>query len=72
MQRLAEYDRAEFVLILAASVVFLAGVFVMTIVETYQTSGAAIAIARHFRNVRDGRYDTRLRLRDSDNLQELV
>lgn len=72
VQRIAELDRTEMVLVLIGSVVYLGGVFFMTILETHQTSGAAVGIARHFRNIRDGRYDAKLHLRDSDNLQELV
>jgi hypothetical protein len=72
VQRIAELDRSEMVLVLIGSLVYLGGVFFMTILETHQTSGAAVGIARHFRNIRDGRYDAKLHLRDSDNLLELV
>jgi hypothetical protein len=72
IQRISELDRTEMILVLIGSLVYIAGVFFMTILETHQTSGAAVGIARHFRNIRDGRYDAKLHLRDSDNLQELV
>lgn len=72
VQRIADLDRTEMFLVLIGSLVYLGGVFFMTILETHQTSGAAVGIARHFRNIRDGRYDAKLHLRDSDNLQELV
>jgi hypothetical protein len=65
-------DRAEAFLVLAASAVYLIGVFFLTIVETHQTSGAALGVARYLRNIRDERFDTRLNLRDSDNLKELT
>lgn len=71
-QKIAEFDRGEMLLVLVGSLVYLGGVFAMTILETHQTSGAAVGIIRHFRNIRDGRYDAKLHLRDSDNLQELV
>jgi hypothetical protein len=67
-----EHDRMEALLALAASFVYLIGVFALTVVETHQTSGAALGVARHLRLIRDGRYETRLGLRDSDNLQELT
>jgi len=67
-----EHDRMEALLALAASLVYLIGVFAITVVETHQTSGAALGVARHLRSIRDGRYQTRLNLRDSDNLQELT
>jgi hypothetical protein len=72
VQRIADLDRTEMVLVLIGSVVYLGGVFFITILETHQTSGAAVGITRHFRNIRDGRYDAKLHLRDSDNLRELV
>jgi hypothetical protein len=71
-QKIAELDRGEMLLVLVGSLVYLGGVFAMTILETHQTSGAAVGIVRHLRNIRDGRYDAKLHLRDSDNLQELV
>jgi hypothetical protein len=71
-QQFAAFDRNEMWLVLAASVVFVVGVFVMTLLETHQTSGAAVGIARHLGEVRDGCYGSRLRLRSSDNLKELV
>jgi hypothetical protein len=46
-------------------------VFALAVVETHQTSGAAVGVARHLRSIRDGSYDTRLGLRGSDNLKEL-
>jgi hypothetical protein len=67
-----EHDRMEALLVLAASFVYLIGVFALSVVETHQTSGAALGVARHLRSIRDGRYETRLGLRDSDNLQELT
>jgi hypothetical protein len=71
-QQLAVFDRNETWLVLTASVVFVVGVFVMALLETHQTSGAAIGIARHLFDVRDGNYSTRLMLRGTDNLKELV
>lgn len=67
-----EHDRNEAILVLAASLVYLFGVFALAVVETHQTSGAALGVVRHLRSIRDGRLDTRLSLRDSDNLQELT
>ena len=71
-QQLAAFDVNEALLVLAASVVFVVGVFVMTLLETHQTSGAAIGVARHLGMVRDGQYYSRLQLRGTDNLKELV
>jgi len=68
---LRSQGRLEFTLVLAASVVFLAGVFVITILETHKTAGAAFNIARHMEEVRHGQYNTRIRLRQDDNLQPL-
>ena len=72
MQQVSEQDRTDLLLILIGTLVYVGGVFLLTILETHQTSGAAVGINRHFRNIRDGRYDAKLNLRDSDNLLELV
>ena len=67
-----QHDRTEAFLVAAASLVYLCGVFALTILETHQTSGAALGVARYLRNIRDGHLDSRLALRDSDNLKELT
>jgi methyl-accepting chemotaxis protein len=64
-------DRIELVVGLLASLVIMAGVFVLTIIETHRTSGAAFAIRRRIDLVREGRFDAQLHLRGSDNLREL-
>jgi methyl-accepting chemotaxis protein len=63
--------RIELVVGLLASLVIMAGVFVLTIIETHRTSGAAFAIRRRIDLVREGRLDAQLHLRGSDNLREL-
>jgi methyl-accepting chemotaxis protein len=64
-------DRVELVVGLLASLVIMAGIFVLTIIETHRTSGAAFAIRRRIDLVREGRLDALLHLRGSDNLREL-
>lgn len=64
-------DRIELVVGLLASLVIMAGVFMLTIIETHRTSGAAFAIRRRIDLVREGRLDAQLHLRGSDNLREL-
>jgi methyl-accepting chemotaxis protein len=68
---MSDYDHNEMLLGILASVVVLAGVFVLTIFETHRTAGAALNIGRQLSRVADGRYDTRLTLRKGDNLREL-
>lgn len=68
----ARFDQTEFVLVLIASVIFVVGVFAMTVLVTHRTYGAAVGVRRHLWEIRDGNYSTRLKLRDSDNLTELV
>jgi methyl-accepting chemotaxis protein len=68
---IADYDRNEMLLGILASVVVLAGVFVVTIIETHRTAGAALNVGRRLRNIADGNYDVHLRLRKGDNLREL-
>jgi methyl-accepting chemotaxis protein len=71
METMSQYDRDEMLLGILASVVVLAGVFVLTIFETHRTAGAAINVGRQLSRVADGRYDSRLDLRKGDNLRDL-
>lgn len=64
-------NRVEFTLVLLASVVFLTGVFVVTILETHKTAGAAYNLSQRINDIRQGRYNARLRLRKGDHLREL-
>lgn len=64
-------DRIELVVGLLASLVIMAGVFVLTIIETHRTAGAAFAIRRRLDLVREGRLNADLHLRGGDNLREL-
>ncbi len=58
-------------MLLVASVVFVAGVFVITIAETHRTAGAVYALQKAFDRVRMGDYQTLLRLRPRDTLLDL-
>jgi signal transduction histidine kinase len=51
--------------------VFLVGVFLVSVLETHKTAGACVNLARRLDDIRDGRYDTTLRLRRDDHLVEL-
>lgn len=64
-------DRVELGLVLVASIVFLAGVFVVSLLETHKTAGAAYHIERRLDELRNGRYGSSLTLRRGDNLVEL-
>jgi len=64
-------DQVELGLVLVASLVFLAGVFVFTILETHRTAGAAYNLERRLDALSAGSYGTRLKLRRGDNLGEL-
>jgi len=64
-------DRTELIVGVLASVIILAGVFVLTIIETHRTAGAAFAIVRRIHEIREGQYGTRLTLRGGDNLREI-
>ena len=66
-----DYDRNEMLLVILASVVVLAGVFVVTIIETHRTAGAAFNIARQLGRIADGNLDVKVNLRKGDNLQEI-
>lgn len=64
-------DRTELIVGLLASVVILVGVFVLTIIETHRTAGAAFALVRRLDEIREGQFGTRLTLRGGDNLREI-
>jgi methyl-accepting chemotaxis protein len=64
----AAQDVAQFRLILAASVVFLVGLFLVTIFETHRTAGAAYALRRQLEAVARGKLGGKLTLRKQDNL----
>jgi len=64
-------NRFELILGIAASLVFLVGIFVVTILETHKTAGAAYRIGREMERVRDGLYGIRVQLRRGDNLREV-
>jgi methyl-accepting chemotaxis protein len=63
--------RVELFLVILASVVFLIGVFVISILETHRTAGAAFNAGQRLRDIASGRYNARLKLRRGDNLREL-
>jgi methyl-accepting chemotaxis protein len=64
-------DRIELMVGFLASLVIIGGVFVLTIIETHRTSGAAFAIRRRLDLVRQGHLNAELHLRGGDNLREL-
>jgi hypothetical protein len=68
---LRTHDRVLLILIVVDSVVVLAGVFVVSILESHRIAGAAYRVGRSLRQVSLGRYDTRLVLRRADGLREL-
>ena len=68
---LQSQNRLEFVLLLASSLVFLVGVFVVTVLETHKTAGAAFNLRRHMEQIRQGQYNTRIHLRHDDTLLPL-
>ena len=64
-------DRTLVFLVVLGSMVFLVGVFLVSVLETHKTAGACVNLARRLDDIRDGRYDTALRLRRDDHLVEL-
>jgi methyl-accepting chemotaxis protein len=62
-------DQVQVALVIVASVIFLMGVCLVTLLETHKTAGVAFKLVRHLRSVRDGDYGTRLGLRSDDNLK---
>lgn len=70
-QVLGRYDRTEVVLSLLGSVVILAGVYFVTIIETHRTAGAEFNLIRQLGQVADGKYGSQLKLRKGDNLRDV-
>jgi methyl-accepting chemotaxis protein len=64
-------DRVELYLIVLASCVYLLGVFLITVLETHRTAGAAYNLGMRLGEIGQGRFKTRLTLRKGDNLREL-
>jgi len=54
------------------SVMLVAAVSIKTIVETHRTAGAVFAVRQRMERVTAGDYDISLRLRENDNLEDLV
>lgn len=62
----------ESVLVAAGSLVFLAGVFIVSILETHRTAGAARSLRSTLDRFRAGDLRIRARLRRGDHLQEVA
>jgi methyl-accepting chemotaxis protein len=65
-------SRSELNLILIGSAIFLVGTFVVGVLETHRTAGAAYQIGRSMARICDGRFTVSLHLRRSDELQEVA
>ena len=70
-ETLVGQNRIEFAFQLAAAIVFLIMVVVVTLLETHKTSGAAFNLNRQMDKLRSGEYGTRVTLRRGDNLQSV-
>ena len=70
-QMIKSQARLQLLLILLASVVFLAGVFVVSVLESHRTAGVADKLARHMSRLEKGQYNTQLQLRREDHMQEV-
>lgn len=64
-------DRSLILLIILGSVVFLVGVFLVSILETHKTAGACVNISKRLDEIAQGRVNTGLFLRKDDNLKQL-
>ena len=58
-------------MLIVVSIIFVAGVFAITIAETHRTAGAVFALQKAFDRVRIGDFQTMLRLRPRDTLLDL-
>ncbi len=65
-------DRAQTTLVLVGSLVFLAGVFLVSVLETHRTAGAARSLVGTLERFRRGEISARAALRRGDNLHEVA
>ena len=65
-------DRAQVLLAVFGSVVFLVGVVLVGVLESHRTAGAAYRIGRGLERLRRGESSVEVRLRRDDHLQELA
>lgn len=68
---LSQQDARIGTILILVSIIFVIGVFAITIAETHRTAGAVHATYRALERVSDGDYLTPLRLRPKDNLLDL-
>ena len=64
-------DQVQFTLVLLASLVFMVGVFLVSLLESHKTAGAAVNICNRMEEIRRGTFSARVRLRKDDNLKEI-
>ncbi len=62
----------EAALVAAGSLVFLAGVFIVSVLETHRTAGAAHSLRTTMDRFREGDVTARAKLRRGDHLQEVA
>jgi len=60
-----------FRLLVPTSIIFVFGVFLVTIIDSHRTAGAAFSICRKLEELRDGSYGENMVLRKDDNLREI-
>lgn len=68
---LEEQDARMGMMLIVVSIIFVAGVFAITIAETHRTAGAVYALQKALDRVRTGDFQTMLRLRPRDTLLDL-
>jgi methyl-accepting chemotaxis protein len=68
---LSQQDARVGTMLILVSIIFVIGVFILTIAETHRTAGAVLATYRSLEKVADGDFLTPLRLRPKDNLRDL-
>jgi len=69
---LERQDRLQFLAFLGGGLLFLAGAFVVEILQSHRTAGALHNLRRRMEELRGGHYAARLNLRRHDDFPELV
>jgi hypothetical protein len=69
---LKEQDRSQAILVLVVSLIFLFGVFLVSLFESHKTAGAAWNIRAKLDRIGRGDLKARVKLRKNDNLADLA
>jgi len=65
-------DRAQLLVLIGGGLVFIAGIFLVQLLESHKTAGVVHNVKRRLEELRAGRFSARVTLRKHDNFPELA